>query len=164
MELDYNQKYFLMSFKFNRTKPEEFGLTQSKYDNDIFINQSDNTQWMKKELYDFGWGNEYGFVRLPELGFLELWNILENSHIEENKYGAAYLLENEYPEDLLEYVLGILSKPNNQINESTKEIFKLLKLNSIINRSRMVGKSFVEINEDYEKWKMVGLKVDDLLK
>ena len=164
MELEYNKKYFQMSFRFDKNKPEDFGLTQSAYNSNIFIDKSDNSEWVNRELYDFGWGNEYGFMKLPKLDFFELWNLLENSLLKENKYGAAYILENEYPDNLLNNLLGILNNPDISIKKSTKEIYKILKLDSIKNRSEIVGKSFAEIEKDFENWKFVCKKVKEILK
>jgi len=164
MKLDHNKKYFLMSFRFDKEKPEDFGLSQSQYNCNIFIDTSDNSEWIQKELYDFGWGNEYGFIRLPELDFLELWNVLENSKLQENKYGAAYTLENKYPDTLLNHLLGLLNKPNFQLNEALKDTFKILELQNVTNRSGVVGKSFAEINTDFENWKLVSKKVNEILK
>ena len=66
MQIDYNKKYFLMSFRFDKNKPEDFGLEKSPSNDNIFIDLRDNSEWLKKDLYDFGWGNEYGFYKITK--------------------------------------------------------------------------------------------------
>jgi hypothetical protein len=155
MIIDYNKKYFLMSFRFDKEKLEDFGLSKSNCSEDVFVDNNDKSEWIRSALYDFGWGNENGFIRLPKLDFLGLWDLLTNSHLLENKYGAAYLLENEYPNALLDYLLVILNDSDSKITDSLKEVFMILKLDSVKNRSDIVGKSFAEINNSLEKWKLV---------
>lgn len=139
MNIDVNKKYFLMSFRFDKTKPEDFGLVRSSYDENLYICKSDNSKWLKCELYDFGWGNEFGFERLPELEFSELIYLLENSKVQENRYGAAYVLEKKYPDDLLNYLLSVFNSKNLLINESLKEIIKILRLDAVKNRSGILA-------------------------
>ena len=55
-----------------------------------------NNNWKIENLCDCGWGNEYGFIRLPEPNFEELWTLLTESKIYENKLGAAELLNQNY--------------------------------------------------------------------
>jgi hypothetical protein len=61
-------------------------------------------------------------------------------------------------------LLSIVNKPNFQINEALKETFKILKLQNVTNRSDTVGKSFAEIDKDFENWKLVSKKVNEILK
>jgi hypothetical protein len=155
MNIDVNKKYFLMSFRFDKTKPEDFGLVQSSDNEKLYINKLDNSEWFKYELYDFGWGNECGFMRLPELEFSELKYLLENSKVQENRYGAAYVLEKNYPDNLLNYLLTIFKNTNLLIDESLKEIIKILGLDKVKNRSSIIGKNYEQINNDFENWKYI---------
>lgn len=162
ISIDVNKKYFLISFKFNKSTPEDFGLIQSNKDSSIYIDRVDNSQWIKHESYGFGWGNENGYLRLPKLKFDELWYLLINSTIQENKYGSAYIIEQEYPDELLKVLVNIFTQQHDCIDEKMQEGFKILKLHEPKNRSTIIGKSFEQIYEDSENWKEVSEKVKKL--
>lgn len=163
MNIDDNLKYFKMSFKFNKTEPQDFGLV-SQNNSNLFIDLGDRSLWEKKYLYDFGWGNENGFMRLPALSFNELWYLLLNNNIEENKYGAAQIILNEYPDELLECLQRFFQGPSPSVNNSLIEAFKILKLDELRNRSNVLGKSYEEIQNDWENWKTISIKVSAILK
>ena len=152
-----------MSFRFDKVKCDDFGLTQSADDSDTYVDNSDNSKWVKKDLYDFGFGCELGFMRLPLINSMELWNLLKNSKLQENRYGAAHVLEKEYPEDLLKYLLATLNDTDSIINGSTIEILKILKLDIALNRCNILGRSIKEIEQDYCNWKFVSEKVSEIL-
>ena len=63
--------YFLMSRRFNKRQPE-----------------------------DFGWGKETGFYRIPLLDFQGLVNLILQSKSEEDKYGAASVILDDYCDEL----------------------------------------------------------------
>lgn len=163
MSIDTNKDYFRMSFRFDKKNPEEFGLTHLNKDLDQYIDINDNSYWVRRKLYDFGWGNENGFMRLPNLSFDELWRLLVESKIEANRYGAAYVIEKEYPEELLSYLISLLDNFNDNISGSMKEVFEILGLEEVRNRCETTGKSYEEVNRDYERWKYVSKKVKEIL-
>ena len=163
MCFDIQKKYFRMSFRFNKNKPEDFGLVKSQLQNDVYIDNSDNSKWIRASLYDFGWGNENGFIRLKKLNFMQLWELLVNSNDQENRYGAAHLLEYEHADDLMNHLLNILNTNNLQLTNSMKEAFKILKLNEVKNRSEVIGKSFSQIEKEFENWKYISQKVNEAL-
>lgn len=152
-----------MSFKFDKDKPEDFGLTKSKEKKDIFICEHDNSEWICVPLYDFGWGNEYGFMRLPMLKFMELWSILENTSIHNNKYGAAAIIENEYADEMLNYLLELTNDPQFSLGDPLKEALKILDLGTIKNRSETLGKTYKEISEEFKNWKLLGERISKLI-
>lgn len=163
MSADINKKYFRMSFKFDKSKPEDFGLIQSNQNADIYIDANDNSEWERKALYDFGWGNENGFVRLPQLDFVTLWHLLQNSELQENIYGAAYIIESEFSDALKNYLLNYLNDSNMKVTEPLKKAFKVLRLEKIENRSDVVGKSYNEIKRDFEDWERISSITNDIL-
>ena len=65
------QKFFRMSYVFNKIKPEDFGLISTEQEN-IFIDLKDSSKWEKRHLIDLGWGLEVAFCKLPYLSFEEL--------------------------------------------------------------------------------------------
>lgn len=149
-----------MSFRFDNCKPENFNLIHLK--NNIYLSKDDNTKWEKINLYDFGWGSECGYMKLPKLEFNKLWKLLISSNIQDNVYGAAYIIEKDYPDQLLKKVNTLL---NNQelINKKILNIFEILKLNKIKNRSSIIGKSSKEIKNDFKRWKDLSKKVKEIL-
>ncbi len=52
---------------------------------------------------------------------------------------------------------------NNNIDERLKEVLKILKMQDARNRSEILGKSFVEIEEDFKKWKDISDVVRDAI-
>ena len=162
MSVDIKENYFLMSFRFNKTKPADFGL--AVFDNEKFINQEDNTFWIKRDLYDFGWGKEYAFMKLPKLCFNDLLELLINSNVEANRYGAATILEEEYPNELLNYLMELLVGSSNfAINEKMKEMFEIIQLKDPRNRCKTIGKHYTEIEDDFIKWRLISEKVKEIL-
>jgi len=163
MSIDINKDYFRMSFRFDKKTPEEFGLTHLNKTSNRYIDVSDNSYWIQRKLYDFGWGNENGFMRHQNLSFDELWCLLVESKLEANRYGAAYVILNEYPEELLSYLDSLFDNPNNNISDSMKEAFEILGLEEVRNRCETTGKSYEEVNREYEKWKYVSKRVKEIL-
>lgn len=164
INIDINRKYFLLSFRFNKSTSDDFGLVQSKEDTNIFIDKDDNSQWVWQESYDFGWGNENGFMRLPELNFEQVWYLLNNSTIQDNMYGSAFIIEEKYPDKLMEILKSIFEHNQRIVDERQKKVLKILKLNEARNRSEILGKSFIEIEEDFKKWKDISEEVRDVVK
>ena len=163
MNVDLNKEYFRMSFRFDQSKPEDFGLKVSPNVNGQYIDCIDNSTWEKTELYDYGWGNENGFVMLPKLGFDELWYLLVNSPIKNNRYGAAAIIENQFCDNLLKYLLNMFKSSTFQPNDALKNAFKILKLNEARNRSDIYGKSSIQIAEDCRRWDLIAAKVGEIL-
>lgn len=163
MEIDLGKMYFKMSFRFDKSSPEDFALIKSHQTDNYYVDVGDNSLWQKKDLYDFGWGNENGFMRFPKLTFDELWYLITNSTIQENKYGGAYIIEENFPDELLKHLLNIFGQQNKCISEGEKEAFKILKLYEPKNRSNIIGKSFSQIDEDFKNWKNVSERVKKIM-
>jgi hypothetical protein len=120
-----------------------------------FASMENKTLWKQKNLYDLGWGKENGYIRIPELTFEELWFLLCESKHQENKYGAASEIEQHYGEKLLNKLLLIVNDPIGRKQLDLEAIAKILKLNESINRSSIIGKSILQIEEDHKKWKYI---------
>lgn len=90
--------------------------------------------------------------------FDELWLLLVNSKIQENRYGSSDVIIEEYPTELMNHVLELLDNPN-KVNQKAKEAFGILKLDQAINRSNIMGKSYREIQNDFEKWQDISERV-----
>jgi len=147
-----DRRYFMMSQHFNKSSPDEFGLVPTT-NPDIFILPQDNSKWKYRQLYDFGWGNEEGYFRIPLPDFHTLLNIIMFSDIEDNIFGAAAVVLSDYPEELLKECKHILHDEN--IPLEYLKLFKILNLDKPLNRSPIIGKSLSEISQDYEIWKNI---------
>lgn len=151
-----NEKLFMMSMRFNKESPEDFGLIPSE-DTDIYIMPSDKSLWKKCNLYDFGWGKENGYYKLPLPQFDDLVNIIINSECKDNKYGAAAIILDDFNDDLLLKCQEIFK--DGKSAKKYGDFFKILQLDIPINRSSTLGKSYKEISEDFEKWKDISEQV-----
>ena len=109
MVVNINQPYFISGVHFNK-EPKELGLVAESHSDNLFVRQSDQSIWKKTNLYDYGWGNEAGFARQPELGFDELWYLFFNSKLQDNIYGAAAEILKKFPEQMLVKVEALLEQ------------------------------------------------------
>ena len=155
------ERYIMMSRRYNRETPEQFDLVPTETPG-IYLNVSDGTNWISRYLYDFGVGPEYGFCRFPMPEFEKLLDLLLNSEDEDNRYGAAVILIQEYPEELLSECEDIL-KDKNSLSKY-KDFFRILHLDRPLNRSSIMGKSFAQIEDDFMKWKAISLEVEKVLR
>ena len=151
--------YFLLSMRFNKRTPEDFGLVSSE-NSDIFIRQNDNSQWKSRPLYDYGWGKENGYFKIPMPNFAELVNIILESKSDDDKYGSAAVILDDYCEELLDKCFEIFESGDNLKNYS--EFFKILQLQTPVNRSSTMGKEYSCVSEDYERWKMIANRISNI--
>lgn len=144
--------YFLMSKRFNKQNASDFGLLEAE-ESDLAINPTDNSIWRKCVLYDFGWGRENGYYRTPILsydGLLEL--VLLSSH-EDDVYGAAAIILDEYPNELLDTCERMISCQN-RTSEFNK-IAVVFRLHLGTNYSPITGKKLEEIEKDACRWRAI---------
>lgn len=143
--------YFMMSFRFNKQYPQDFGLT--KINHDIAFNPVDNSKWQAKLLYDFGWGKENGYCKLPIPDFTKLLDIILNSENNEDVYGATAIILDMYSEELLDKCEQLI---NSDIqSKALKKISALFNLENPINRCNIEQKSYEQIRADFERWKKI---------
>ena len=160
MSIDVGLQYFRMSRRFNKNAVEDFDLLVV---GETIIDPSDGSFWIQKKLFDFGWGNENGFLRLPELQFPDYWLLLTNSTIEENLYGAASLILEKHADELLFQLEELLCTKNAQISFGVKKAFRLLELETERNRSPIKGKTLHQINHDFSRWKSISNQIKGFL-
>ncbi len=140
-------QYFLMSRRYNKKSAEDFGLKE--IDAQTAQCRSDGSLWKKTSLYDFGWGKEYGYCRLPEPKPDKLIDILINSSEEEDCYGAASILMDKYPDKLLTACETMAVEPE---SEKYIRMYGALQLNRKMNYNAVEGKSLEELEKDHERW------------
>lgn len=143
-------KKFLMSTRFNKQKPSDFGL---EYVEGKFILLKDGSEWVQCQLYDFGWGKENGFYKKPLGSFEELISLVIDFTDEEDAYGAASIIEDLYMNDLKQYLLDLMyHKVNKNIKKRLCSIFKL---NYPINRTYKKEYSIKQNENEYQQWKLI---------
>lgn len=148
--ININEKHFMGSFRYDKSKPEDFGLKKNSKSEDFIDKNGD--LWRHAILWDSGWGNEYGFIKLPEPNFEQLWVLLIESNIEENLLGAAELLT-YYPLLVKDKLEQIFSQHETIDHNLTKRLSYLDILNHVMNHSEMKGKKPEEVDADYREWK-----------
>ena len=142
-------KYFLMSTLFNKTTAKDFGLVEK---DGRFFRESDNSEWIKCNLYDKGWGYENGFYRLPLGDFYELINIVLTGEAEDS-LGAAAIIMDRYNDELKDFLIELL---DHSPSEKTKELlFKTFKLKWGINRTVKNGMYIQEILNEARDWEKI---------
>lgn len=122
-------KYFLMSCRFDKQSPNDFGL---KYENGIFYSKKDNSIWNICNLYDFGVGRENGFYKEPLPKFENLIEILLKSDDKEDRYGAAAIIIYNFIDDLYLYLTSISKKQRLLFIKKTNEFLLFDRLNRFI--------------------------------
>ena len=152
-------RYFRMSKMFNKRSPQDFGLTISA--GNAVIDPRDGTIWIFAPSYDFGWGKENGFYKLPELSFPELISLIGSADNEEDLYGAAAFVLDRHTDALLEYCEQLLSQ-SDRLPEF-RHLAKVLKLQKPLNRCAIVGKRIEQIDADNLRWKAVADAATQLL-
>lgn len=152
------QKHFLLSYRFNKTTPAEFGLIGQ--DDRTYLCPKDNALWVQMDLYDFGWGREYGFCKIPMLDFEQLFDLLIHAQLEDNRYGAAAVLLDVYAGRLLDKCLDIIQ--NSFDMKVYKQAFAILKLDKPVNRSVVALGTLEEIQSDNRKWEYIARKVKEI--
>ena len=94
---------------------------------------------------------------MPLPKFDDLVDIVLNSSLKDNQYGAAAVILDDFCDELLHKCQEILKDTKNLRKYS--DFFKILQLDIPMNRSSTLGKKYEEISEDYEKWKNVSIQV-----
>ena len=144
-------KFFVMSKRFNKQSALDFGL--SDQGNGMAVNPDDGSLWKKDLLFDFGWGAENGYYRVPMPDFPHLMDVVLLEGNDEDVFGAAAIVERQYPEELLEYCEKIILDPERV--EDFEKISRVFRLDHTINRSPTRGKQYQEILSDSERWKKI---------
>lgn len=144
-------KFFVMSKRFNKQSALDFGLSDKG--SGMAVNPDDGSLWKKDQLFDFGWGPENGYYRVPLPDFPHLLDIILLEDNDEDIFGAAAIVERQYPEELLEYCENIVLDPGRA--EDFEKISRVFQLDYPINRSPTEGKQYQEVLSDSERWERI---------
>ena len=149
-------EYFKMSTRFNKQKASDFGLVE--LDNMAYaIDPVDNSIWIRCSLYDFGWGEENGYYRVPLPNYSELLQIVLHNEQEDDVYGAAATILKQYPDELLETCEQMSVSPS--ASEDFLKIASVFHLHLGINHSPVIGKAVAEIEKEAQRWKDISYLV-----
>ena len=141
-------RYFVMSTRFNRCSASDFGLVFK--DESTAIDPADGSIWIKRPLYDYGWGRENGYYRSPLPDADTLFELALHGDNEEDMYGAAAIILDTYADELLNRCEQIAADPNKKrIFKRMVMLFDLVHPN---NRCRIDGKAYTAVRSDYERW------------
>ena len=151
--------YFRMSHRFDLCTPADFGLEETP-DKDIAVDPTDGASWRRCALYDFGWGKENGYCKLPLPSFELLLELAVTGENREDQYGAAAIILDEYP-DLLLAACEVMAQDPSQ-SESLKSLNAVFQLESGINHSPTTGKHYNDIRTDAARWQTLATYLKSL--
>lgn len=143
--------YFVMSRRFDKRTASDFGL--SDLGDGMAVRPSDGSLWQEALLYDLGWGPENGYCRVPLPDFPQLMDIVLRESDEEDVFGAAAMIERQYPELLLERCEEMMMDPARAAD--FEKMVRIFRLYHPVNRCSIEGKRYEEIRSDSERWNRI---------
>lgn len=109
-------KKFMMSYKHDKTTPEDFGLVER---DGRYFSKKDGSEWIPHKMFNFGDGPENGFYKLPLDSFNGLIDFIEGSYKKEDQaLCAAVMLMELYPSEVKKYLQKVIK---NHINSDYRE-------------------------------------------
>lgn len=131
------------------TEPELFRLTYDSL-SEFYRDMDDDSCWQKRSLFDFGVGDEPGYYRYPMSGMEDLVELLLTAQIEDDYYGAASVLLNEFADEALPLLEAALQNAARYPHAAQR--LAAVGLNHAANRSEIVGKSAEQVQADFSRW------------
>ena len=175
------KRYFYITVHFS---PEYEKTTFAKLQDNLYKHIETGDIYYKRLLYDFGWGQEYGFELLPQLSFDDLIKLIEQPMVfgkkvgrkyskyqiqqadiqRSNLYGAIAVIMQDHVEELIDF-LSSRVHTDYFLNPSVRENFKAFSFDT--QKTRAEGKipggvrtqSYEEILNSYPKWGKIAPKV-----
>ena len=137
-------KKFMMSYKHDKTTPEDFGLVER---DGRYFSKKDNSEWIKHPMFDYGYGPEDGFYKLPLGSFNDLISFIEGNYKKEDQsLCAAIMMMEMNPSEVKKYLLKVIK---NNLNSDYK---KFLSYAFVVDA--FSNKSILE--DEYEEWEHIG--------
>lgn len=157
--MDFETKIFYVTIHFSPKYDGEFALVQE----DIYKHIASGQLYRKRLLADHGWGQESGYVRLPEPNFTELIAILEYVPVQLKKH-PFYFLSKELSEINHTYYSNIQGAVSVIMQEYVPELIDFLteKVETKYFNNKHIRRHFREFAFDGElvrKKKQVGRTV-----
>lgn len=176
------KKYFYITIHFS---PKHEGTLFIKQDDGLYFNLETGEKYRKKELYDFGFGQETGFELMPPLPFDILIKLVEQEYVptkrrfwekpteeelrrcdvwRSNLYGAVSVIMEDHTEELLDF-LSAKIETDYFSNPNIRKNFKLFAFDSqkTYEEGKIPGgigtESYEDIFNKFPKWKKISSKV-----
>ncbi|MBP3576092.1 MAG: hypothetical protein J6J55_06300 [Paludibacteraceae bacterium] len=146
-------KHFLMSFRFNKQSPQDFGLI---YQNGKFYNEKDGAEWKQCVLFDLGWGEENGYYKVPLASFEKLMQLVLSDDDIEDSYGAAAMIQKVYPTALKMYLQTLIcQKVHFQDRKKLKKLNQFFRLQRGLNLTYIAGMTKDEAEKENAAWQEI---------
>ncbi len=176
------KRYFYVTTHF---MPKYEETTFKKYTGDIYIHNETKEIYIKRPLYDFGWGQESGFELLPQLSFKELivlveqpldvpkrrfkWRykpdeVLRIYTWRSNLYGAVSVIMEDYTAEFIDFLSGVINTDYFS-NPTLRKNYMCFSFNSemTFKEGRFPGgigtRSYEQILNDFPEWKKISERV-----
>ena len=137
-------KKFMMSYKHDKTTPEDFGLVER---DGRYFSRKDGSEWIEHPMLDYGYGPEDGFYKLPLGSFNDLISFIEGNYKKEDQsLCAAIMMMEMNPSEVKKYLLKVIK---NNINSDYKHF-----LNYAFVIDAFSNKSMSE--DECKEWEHIG--------
>lgn len=143
--------YFTMSMRCNKSTAQDFDLLPLGAS--TAINPADGSLWDRTSLFDFGWGPETGYYKVPMPDFSELLALVLQSTDPEDHDGAAAIILSAYPDALLRQCQAWMTDP--AYLQSFQKLAVTFHLEDAQNRSPILQKCWHQIHTDAKQWQEV---------
>ena len=143
-------KKFMMSKRFNKILYSDFDL----YEKDgKYYSNHDGSEWIPCILYDYGWGRENGFYKVPLGNFSDLIKIVLDDTDEEDSYAAASIILDVYASELKVFLLDLIDAYDKNIDY--KKLKLIFNLDVPLNRTIKDKMNLQNIDKEYADWKYI---------
>ena len=137
-------KKFMMSYKHDKTTPEDFGLVER---DGRYFSKKDNSEWIKHPMFDYGYGPEDGFYKLPLGSFNDLISFIEGNYKKEDQsLCAAIMMMEMSPSEVKKYLLKVIK---NNLNSDYKEFLSYAFVVDAFSNKNI-------LEDEYEEWEHIG--------
>lgn len=176
--MDLKEKYFYITFNFSPDYNKVFQCIEEN----IYKNTLTGELFRKRLLYDFGWGQESGFEKIPLLTFDELIKLVENSVVEKaekrqqgkrsrkiqryndinqsNLFGAISVIMEDYVLELIDFLSNKICTDYFS-NADIRHNFAWFSFSTQKMRERGFfpggsgTKSYEEVFNEYQQWRKI---------
>ena len=175
------KRFFYITIHFS---PNYEGSVLIKQQENLYRNVQTGETFRKRLLYDFGWGQEYGFELLPQLSFIDLIKLVEqpssvqppknryysNEQSQQfdiwrsNLYGAVAVIMQDHTEELIDF-LSYKTDTDYFSNPIIRENYKCFSFDSkkMIAEGKLPGgvlsQSYESIFNSYPEWNRIAHKI-----
>lgn len=168
-----DKNYFYVTIHF---QPKYENIKLFKINDNIYKHKKTKIIYKKRLMYDWGWGQEYGFQSMPFLQFKEMIELITNyrKRLVNNRLhymnliGAVSVIMQDHIEEFIDFLTekintDFFSNPNVRENfkwfsfstQKTKEIGKI--------PGGILTQSYEEVLNQYPEWREISSRVIELV-